>query len=81
MSGSEQIALNGSEVWAYVVQLDGGLRMRLSLDDWERIGLHRGQRVPVRRPGHRDEWLFLAEIVELPPLAWIVLANRIRVAG
>src|SRR4051812_30537956 len=29
MSGSEQVALNGSEVWAYVVELDGGLRMRL----------------------------------------------------
>ncbi len=78
MSGCVQIALNGFQVWAYLVELDGGLRMRLSLDDWERMGLCRGQRLPVRRPGRRDEWLFLAEVVELPPLVWIVLANRVR---
>ena len=81
MNGAEQIALNGAEVWANVVELDCGLRMRLSLDDWEGIGLYRGQRVPVRRPGRRDEWLFLAEVVELPPLVWVVLANRAWVVG
>jgi hypothetical protein len=34
---SEQVALNGFEVWADVVDLDGGYRMRLDLNDWERI--------------------------------------------
>lgn len=37
--------------------------MGVSLDDWERLRLYRGQRVPVRRPGRPDEWLFLAEAV------------------
>src|SRR5437763_11321011 len=54
---NEQVAVNGSEVWAHVVELDGGLRVRLDLSDWERMGLYRGQRVPVRRPGRPDEWL------------------------
>lgn len=81
MSGSEQVGLNGFEVWAYVVELDGGLRMRLDLNDWERVGLCRGQRVPVRREGRRDEWMFLAEVVELPPLVWVVFANRVRMGA
>ena len=42
--------------------------MRLGLCDWERLGLYRGQRVPVRRDGQREEWLFLTEAVELPPV-------------
>ena len=81
MNGSEQIALNGFEVWAYVVELEGGLRMRLDLNDWERVGLCRGQRIPVRRSGCRDEWMFLAEVVELPPLVWVVFANRVRMGA
>lgn len=81
MSGSQQVGLNGYGVWAYVVELDGGLRMRVSLDDWEKLGLHRGQRIPVRRDGRDDEWLFVAEVVELPPMAWVVLGNRVRAAG
>ena len=43
-----QVALNGLEVWAYVVELDDGYRMRLDLNDWERIRLYQGQRVSVR---------------------------------
>jgi hypothetical protein len=78
MSGSEQIALNGFEVWAYVVELDGGLRMRLDLSDWERVGLYRGQRIPIRRHGRKDDWLFVTHVTELPPMAWVMLANRVR---
>ena len=42
MSGSCQVGLNGSEVWAYVVELDDGARLRLDLTDWERVGLSVG---------------------------------------
>lgn len=81
MSGSEQVGLNGYEVWAYVVELEGGLRMRLDLNDWDRIGVYRGQRIPVRPAGQRDEWMFLAEMVELPPLVWVVFANWVRMGA
>lgn len=81
MNGSELIALNGSEVWAFVVELAVGVRLRLALDDWERLALSPGQRVAVRRAGRRDEWLFLAEAVELPPVVWVVMAERLRRVG
>ena len=82
MSGrSLQVGLNGVEVWAFVVQHDGGLRVRLSADDWERMSLSRGQRVVVRLPGETDAWLYLTGTEEAPPFVWAVLALRVRSAG
>jgi hypothetical protein len=80
MGSSVLIGLNGADVWAYVVELSGGLRMRLSIDDWERLNLFRGQRIPVRRPGRSDEWFYIAEEVELPPVVWVTMVQRVRVA-
>ena len=65
----------------HVVGLDGGIRMQLDLSDWERMGLYRGERVPVRRPGRKDEWLFITNVTERPPLAWVMLAARVRATG
>jgi hypothetical protein len=81
MSSSEAVALNGSEVWGFVVEVADGMRLRVPLDDWERLGLYRGQRIPVRRSGRDEEWLFVSEVVELPPLVWLVMGSRVRVAG
>ena len=78
---NEQIRLNGVEVWALVIEQDGGCRVRLSLDDWDRCRLYRGERVPMQRHGQPTEWLFLAEAVEMPPVAWFNLVSRVRVAG
>lgn len=81
MSASVPVILNGQDVWAFVAELDGGLRIRLSVDDWERVGLFRGQCVPVRLPGQSEQRLYLAEAREEPPLVWVVLARRVRAVG
>jgi hypothetical protein len=82
MTGTERITLAGRELWAYVVDLEGGLRVQFALDDWELLGLYRGQRVGVRRAGSQAvEKLFLAEVMPLPPIVWVVFANRVRAAG
>ena len=82
MSGNERIVLRGRETWAYVVELEGGLRLQIALDDWELSGLYRGQRVAIRRQGATaDEWMFLAAVVPMPPIVWVVFANRVRAAG
>ncbi|HEX4614036.1 MAG TPA: hypothetical protein VH092_37990 [Urbifossiella sp.] len=73
----ESVGVNGAEVWALPIETDTGLRVRFALEDWEALGLFRGQRVPVRRGGRRDEWYFVAEVVELPPVVWVVLATRL----
>jgi len=70
---NEQITLKGVEVWAYIVEQESGYRVRLSLDDWERCQLGRGERIPLRRHQRPIEYLFLAEAVEMPPVAWFNL--------
>ena len=50
----------------------------MKLGDWEWAGLHTSERIAVRRPSRRDERVFVAEVVELPPMAWVVLAQQIR---
>lgn len=79
--GSVRVGVNGAEVWAYVVELDDGLRVRLALDDWQRLNLGVGQRIPVRLSGKADVWLFVTDVTELPPVAWVVMAKRVRAAG
>lgn len=75
------VALNGAEVWAYVVEADEGLRVRFGVDDWQRLDLDVGRRIPVRLPGRDDVWLFITNVTELPPIVWVQLARRIRAAG
>ncbi|MDY3551372.1 hypothetical protein R5W24_000448 [Gemmata sp. JC717] len=77
----QPVALNGLEVWGYVVETDEGMRVRFYVDDWQRIGLGQGQRVPVRVAGKDDVWLFVTGVVETPPIVWVTLARRVRAAG
>jgi hypothetical protein len=75
------VALNGANVWAYVVETDDGLRVRFDIDDWQRLNLDIGRRIPVGLPGRDDVWLFVTNVTETPPLVWVMLARRIRAAG
>ena len=51
---------------------------RLALDDWLRMDLGTGQRIPVRLPGATDAWLFITNVTELPPVVWVVMAKRVK---
>ena len=78
MAGTNALVrLGKADVWAYVVETGEGMRVRVSADEWAGLGLHAGQRLPVRRAGHRDEMLFLAEAVEVPPFVWLVMLCRV----
>ncbi len=79
--GTVLATLNWAEVWAYVVEQDEGLRMRFAIDDWQRLNLVPGQRLPVRLPGRADVWLFVTKVTELPLIVWVTLARRVRAAG
>jgi len=70
------VVLDG--VWAYVVELPDGLRVRLALDDCQRVDLGTGRRVPVRLARQPDERLFVTDVTELPPVAWVTLAKRVH---
>ena len=64
------IELNGVVVYAYVVQDDAGTRVRVSADDWERLGLTPGARVRV---GREPEALLLTAAEQQPPVVWLHL--------
>ena len=82
MTGTERITLPGREMWAYVVDIDGGIRVQVALDDWELLRLYGGQRVGLRRAGAKEfERPFVSEVTPVPPVVWVVFANRVRAAA
>jgi hypothetical protein len=74
------VKLNGVMVYAFIpTSGENGVRVRVSTDDWERLGLHPGQQVRVEGPGVDGNFL-LASAAEEPPLVWVrfrSLASRI----
>ena len=73
------VTLNGTEAWGLIGDADGGVCIRLSSDDWERVNLCLGQRVLVRRPGRGEARLFVADVNQVPPLVWATFAERLLV--
>ena len=65
----------------FVVELDDGFRMRFDINDWQRLNLDVGRRIPVRLPGKADLWLFITNVTELPPIVWVMMAKRVRIVG
>ena len=55
--------------------------MRFDVDDWPRLNLVEGQRVPVRLPGEDDVWLFVTTVTELPPVVWVTMGRWVRAVG
>ena len=75
------IALDGRKLWGYVVETGEAMHIQLSIDDWERMGLVEGQRIPVRLPDRADLWLYVQSVTALPPIVWVVMVRRLRVVG
>jgi hypothetical protein len=65
------IELNGVVVYAYVVADEKGARVRVSADDWERLGLAPGARVRVAPSGREAEALLLIAAEQQPPVVWL----------
>lgn len=67
------IELNGVVVYAYTVADETGARVRVSADDWERLGLAPGARVRVAPGGREAEALLLVAAEQQPPVVWLHL--------
>ena len=68
------ITLNGAMIYAFVTTKGDDLRVRVSADELERLGLLAGQQVKVSGPGREAEARLLARVEETPPLVWLVFA-------
>lgn len=77
MSGPGPVEINGVLVYAYGTEAErGGVAVRLSADEWERLGLQPGQWVRVRFAGRAAADLLLTAVSENPPVVWLTLLPR-----
>ena len=60
-----------------MVELDDGFRMRFDINDWHKLNLDVGRRIPVRLPEKADVWLFVTNVTELPPIVWVMMERRL----
>ncbi|QDU23819.1 hypothetical protein [Urbifossiella limnaea] len=78
MDGTGPVAVNGSVVYGYWTDRGGACRLRLGLDDWDRLGLHPGQRVRVGRGDQPPEEVLIAAADRHPPVVWLDLVPVAR---
>ena len=71
------IQLNESVVWGFAVEVSCGVRLRLSVDDWECLNLNPAPRIRVGLQNRLDALLIVADLVEVPPVVWITLTHRV----
>jgi hypothetical protein len=71
------VVLNGQSLWAYVVEQSDGLRLRFSLDDWEKVFLEPGQRVPLSLPNGSELRLYVDRVRQEPPFVWVTAVRRL----
>lgn len=69
------VKLNGAQVYAFVAPNGDGALIRVSADEWERLGLIPGQQVRAEVPGQAARVLLLAGAEEIPPVVWLRLES------
>jgi hypothetical protein len=75
------ITLGGVAVYAYLVDDGSGIRVRVSADEAERLGLVLGQQVRVEAPGNGGTFLLTATD-DAPPFVFLRLSPLAsRIAG
>jgi hypothetical protein len=76
------VKFNGVVIFAFVSRKsDNEVGVRVSTDDWERLGLFPGQQVRVQGASVDSNFL-LASVTEEPPLVWLRFQSLAsRVAG
>jgi hypothetical protein len=78
MNGTGPVAVNGTVVYGYWADRGEGGRLRLGLDDWDRLGLHPGQRVRIGRPDQPPTEVLIAAVDRNPPVVWLELVPVAR---
>jgi hypothetical protein len=78
MDGTGPVAVNGAVVYGYWTDRGGACRLRLGLDDWDRLGLHPGQRVRFALPDQPSEEVLIAAADRNPPVVWLDLVPVAR---
>ncbi|MBN9517513.1 hypothetical protein J0H58_03185 [bacterium] len=81
MYGTGPVAVNGAVVYGYWTDRNGCCRLRLGLDDWDRLGLQPGQRVRFGRPDQTPNEVLIAAADRNPPVVWLDLVPVARASA
>ena len=73
MRGTGPVRVNKEEVYGYYSSEGDSLRLRLSLDEWDRLGLCQGQQVKVGLPGRELCNMLITTETNTPPVIWLDL--------
>ena len=81
MRGTGQVRLDGAAVYGYFAGDAGRFRLRLAIDDWDRLGLVEGRRVRVELPGREPTDVLIVAAARVPPVVWAELEPPARGAA
>jgi len=74
MRGTGPVTVNGVAAYAYYNVGDTGLiRLRLSVDEYDRLGLSEGHRARVGLPGREPAEVLVTAVRRVPPVVWLDL--------
>jgi hypothetical protein len=76
MRGSGPIRVNAAVVYGYFTIDAGTVRLRLSCDEWDGLGLSEGQRVTVVLPDGEPQHLMILSAARTPPFVWLEMQSQ-----
>lgn len=81
MRGTGPVVWGRETVYAYYTSDGNAVRVRVSVDEADRLGLTEGLRAWVRFPGQEQADVLVLRVARVPPFAWVELtlmspANR-----
>jgi hypothetical protein len=78
MRGTGLVGVNGTNVYAYFLLASNSVRVRLSVDETDRLGILDGLRVRVTLPGKEALDVFVKATNRIPPYVWLDLEPLTR---
>lgn len=84
MRGTGPVGWNAETVYAYFTTEGSTMRVRVSVDEADRLGLTEGQRVRLALPGAAAQDVLVTRVSRVPPFAWAevtALAAAVSRAG
>ena len=76
MRGTGLVTVNGAALYAYYAELGGVVRVRVSVDEFDRLGLCEGQWVRIGLPDREPVSVLLVKASRVPPVVWLDLTAR-----
>ncbi len=73
MRGTGLVGVDGAKVYAYFTAAGGAVRLRLSVDEYDQLGLNEGQRLTVALPDEGPRDLLVVAASRTPPFVWLDL--------